>query len=83
MLTVRAATAKPNPRRKAIDRRRKELNKIRERLSQMAEEERARVATLWDEHKTFVKNEPNEPKVVDVEIVQESSIDDFFNGDGK
>lgn len=83
MLAIRAAAAKPNPRRKAVDRRRKELKGIRERLSKMAQEERTRVSSLWEEHKTFFKNEDEEPKVVDVEIVQEESIDNFFNGDEK
>ena len=72
---------KPDARRKAVDRRRKELKGIRENIGKIFTDERKRASQLWDEHKKFMNNnDDEEPKVVDVEI---ASVDDFFNGGEK
>lgn len=82
MLTIHAMAVKPDARRKAVDRRRKELKGIRENIGKIFTDERKRASQLWDEHKKFMNNndDDEEPKVVDVEI---ASVDDFFNGGEK
>lgn len=73
MLSLRVVAAAPNNRRKAVDKRRKELKSIRTQLSKMAEDERKRTQVLWDMHRNMFKEEDK-----DVIVVEPESIDDFF-----
>lgn len=73
MLSLRVVAAAPNNRRKAVDKRRKELKSIRTQLSKMAEDERTRAQELWVMHRNMFKEEDK-----DVIVVEPESIDDFF-----
>jgi|DEB0MinimDraft_6_1074348.scaffolds.fasta_scaffold02170_6 hypothetical protein len=75
MLSLRVvATSAPNTRRKAVDKRRKELKTIRTQLSKMAEDERKRAQELWDMHRNMFKNDDDNQVIV----VEPETIDDFF-----
>ena len=60
--------------RKAIDKRRKELKSIQTQLKKISDDERQRVKELWKLHKDFFIDE----ETMDVIVVPEETIDDFF-----
>ena len=60
--------------RKAIDRRRRELKGIQTQLRKISDDERQRVKELWKLHKDFFIDE----ETMDVIVVPEETIDDFF-----
>ncbi len=75
MLSLRVVAAKNTDRRKAVDKRRKELKTIRTQLSRVAEDERKRVQDLWDMHKNMFRETQDDNQVI---VVEPESIDDFF-----
>jgi hypothetical protein len=75
MLSLRVVAASaPNTRRKAVDKRRKELKTIRTQLSKMAEDERKRAQELWAMHRNMFKDDDDNQVIV----VEPETIDDFF-----
>lgn len=77
MLSLRVVAMK-NPSRstqkKVVDRRRKELKSIQTQLKKISDDERQRVKELWKLHKDFFVDE----ETMDVVVVSEKTIDDFF-----
>jgi hypothetical protein len=75
MLSLRVVAASaPNTRRKAVDKRRKELKTIRTQHSKMAEDERKRAQELWAMHRNMFKDDDDNQVIV----VEPETIDDFF-----
>jgi hypothetical protein len=60
--------------KKAVDKRRKELKSIQTQLKKISEDERHRVKELWKLHKDFFVDE----ETMDVVVMPEQTIDDFF-----
>ena len=76
MFTIRAALPKPsNPRaKKVVNRRKDELKSIQKNIKKIADDERKRALTLWEDHKDLFKTIDEEEEVIDVQPIK-----DVFN----
>jgi len=76
MLTIVSAKT-PNPKiKKIVDTRKTQLKTIRTQLKKISSDERERVKGLWHMHKELFS--ASSPEEVEVEVVPNESIDNFF-----
>lgn len=68
------ASKNPNV-KKMVDTRKGQLKSIRTQLKKISTDEKDRLKGLWDMHKELFASSEEE---LQVEVVQDTSIDDFF-----